>query len=140
MQKRGSNQHLISFSQKSAVISEHTPHLGLFRKQTDDEVRTPFIVRVLPLQWVEAENGSQSELFNFMRVNIDKLLGTVFLVVAYWEDQRRKILRSVFLPFIIHFTIANIYYTTMLMEGVPAELKVFNDLCVYFSGSPESCD
>ena len=106
-------------------------------------MRTPVIVRVLPLQWVEADNGSQSELFNFMRVNIDKLLGTVFLdaiFVAYWEDQRRKILRSVFLPFMIHFTIANIYYTTMLMEGVPAELKAFNDLCVYFSSSPESCD
>ena len=88
MQKRGNQAQLTSFSQKSAVITEQHPQLGLQRIQTDEEVRTTVTVRVLPLHWVNANKGSRAQLFNFMRINIDKLVGTVFLdaiFVAYWD-------------------------------------------------------
>mmetsp|Transcript_22870 Transcript_22870/g.30478 ORF Transcript_22870/g.30478 Transcript_22870/m.30478 type:complete len:319 (+) Transcript_22870:261-1217(+) len=76
-----------------------------------------------------------------MRNNIDKMLGTLLLDAifnAYWYEQKKKILRWVFMPFVFHFTIANIYYLTMMMEDIPKRLGLFQNFCQVFA-SEESC-
>lgn len=67
-----------------------------------------------------------------MRNHIDKMLGTLLLDAvfnAYWKEERKKILRWVFMPFVLHFLFANIYYLTQLMDDIDQDYGLFQDLC-----------
>ena len=69
--KRGINSKLTTFKQKSAVITETTPQLGLDRQQNDEEVKKSANIKILPLMWIQADEGTQADLFNFFRLNLD---------------------------------------------------------------------
>ena len=55
MDRHGEGARLNAFIQTSSVATEYTPELGLYREQTDEEVRTHVNLFVLPLHWVIAE-------------------------------------------------------------------------------------
>ena len=88
MPKHGNKSDFSTFIQDSAVISEYTPELGLHREQSDDEVKMSVQIRILPLQWIQAEKGSSADLFKFFRSNLDKLHGSLLLDAifnAFWS-------------------------------------------------------
>lgn len=70
-------------------------------------------IRILPLQWISAEKGSQADLFKFFRLYLDKLHGSLLLDAifnSFWSHQQKLILKYAFFPYLAYFTIVNFYY------------------------------
>jgi len=89
MAKFGEKATLLTFIKSSAVIWGDTLELGLHREQTDDEVKRAVLIRHLPLSWISSQDGSQTDLFKFIRRNLDKLEGSLLLdaiFAVFWAD------------------------------------------------------
>ena len=59
---------------------------------------------------------------------------------AFWEEQRKQILKVGFLPFIAFFFTANFYYTQCLFaSNEDATRSIWYVICVNFGGDEDSC-
>ena len=113
MERRGDKAKITTFIQSSSIITENTPILGLYRTQTDDEVRTYVTLRVMPLHWMNTEDGSMDKMFDFLRNNHNQLHGTQLLdalFLAFWTNQQKIIFYWAWLPFMIYFLVGNFYF------------------------------
>ena len=85
MARHGRQGQLMTFIQNSAVVCQYSPNLGLYREQNDDEVKRNVQISIIPLQWIQAEKGSQADLFNFFRTNLEKIQGCLLLDAIFTE-------------------------------------------------------
>ena len=143
MFRQGIHSKIFTFVQHSAGISEQT-HAALDheRKQEDDEVLQRVSIAVLPLQSIHAYN-EKLNMFEFMSDKLPRLQGSLFIDAVFdgfWEEQKTVIFRFAFLPFLLFFIVANIYYTQCLFPDESIELSVWYQLCMVFGGDEDSCD
>ena len=78
-----------------------------------------------------------------MSANLTRLQGSLFIDAVFdgfWEEQRAAILYFAFLPFLMFFGVANIYYMQCLFPDESIELSVWYQLCMVFGGDEDSCD
>lgn len=82
-------------------------------------------------------------LFRFIRGNLTRLQDSILLDAifqSFWEEQRKKIYKFGFIPFILFFIVANFYYSQCLFASDDdAERSIWFIICKSFIDE-DSCN
>lgn len=71
------------------------------------------MVTVIPLSSIIPYDDNFESIFLFFRDNLKVLQGSLLIAFfdEFWKDQNKKIRKFIFIPFVMYFLVANLYYT-----------------------------
>ena len=91
---------------------------------------------------MEPEKNKETDMFQFMRLNLIKLQGTLVfdaIFTAFWDEQQRLIVKYFFVPFFVYFVFSNFYFTQCLLADLGPKIGLWHAICPLFYDEGEEC-